>query len=103
MRSASIILLCLLSVPAAAGCRLSPADCSVVMKEMEAEAEAGAGDERKFHPRDLSRYDRGVALSQRHIDRVDQRSFVLPTRIADEWLRLELCADPKGADTSGCR
>ena len=103
MRSAPIILLCLMSVPAAAGCRLSPTDCTVVMKEMEQEAEASAGDERKFHPRDLSRYDRSVALSQRHIDRVDQRSFVLPTRIADEWLRLELCADPKGADASGCR
>ena len=103
MRSASVILLCLMSVPAAAGCRLSAADCSVLMREMEQEAEASAGDERKFHPRDLSRYDRSVALSQRHIDRMDQRSVVLPTRIADEWLRLELCADPKDADTATCR
>lgn len=103
MRLTPILLLCLLVEPAAAGCRLSSADCSVVMNEMEQEAEASAGDERKFHPRDLSRYDRSVALSQRHIDRVDQRSFVLPTRIADEWMRLELCADPKGADTSSCR
>ena len=103
MRSIPIILLCLTSVPAAAECRLSAADCAVVMSEMEQEAEASAGDERKFHPGDLSRYDRSVALSQRHIDRMDQRGFVLPTRIADEWLRLELCADPKGADTSTCR
>lgn len=103
MRATSLILLCLLAGPASAGCRLSKADCSLLMQEMEREAEASALDERQFHPRDLSRYERGVTLTRRHLERVDERSFLLPTRIGDEWQRLELCADPSDAASPRCQ
>jgi hypothetical protein len=77
-----LVFAVLMSTPPAVAveCRLSPSDCRTLFREMSAEVEASADDERHFHPAGLSRYERATALVRRHLDRIDERSFVLPRR-----------------------
>lgn len=82
---------------AGAACRLSRRDCATLYRAMTEEAYAAAEDERQFRPNGLSRDERKAALVRRHLDRIDERSFTLPNRIADEWMRIEACG------TSDCR
>jgi hypothetical protein len=76
---------------AEAGCRLSRSDCAILYHAMTEEAYAAAEDERRFRPNGLSRDERSAALVRRHLDRIDERSVLLPDRIADEWMRIEAC------------
>ena len=103
MRSAVVIVILMSTIPASVGCRLSSSDCRTLFREMSAEAEASADDERHFHPAGLSRYERATALTRRHLDRIDERSFVLPRAIGDEWSRVEVCSDPRVAADPSCR
>ena len=104
MRFVVVLAVLMSTLPAAAtGCRLSPFECRTLIREMSAEAEASADDERHFHPNGLSRYDRATELSRRHLDRIDERSFVLPHAIGDEWSRIEACSDPNTATDQKCR
>lgn len=102
MRSTVVIVVLMSTMPASANCRLPPSDCRTLFREMSAEAEASADDERHFHPAGLSRYERATALVRRHLDRVDERSFVLPRAIGDEWSRIEACSGPGAAADPGC-
>ena len=79
---------------ASPACRLSRADCTTLYRAMTEEAYAAADDERHFRPNGLSRDERSAALVRRHLDRIDERSVLLPDRIADEWMRLEACGGP---------
>lgn len=79
---------------AGAACRLSRSDCAILYRAMTEEAYAAADDERHFRPNGLSRDERSAALVRRHLDRIDERSVLLPDRIGDEWMRLEACDAP---------
>ncbi len=57
MRFAVILAVLMSTLPAlAVECRLSPSECRTLFREMSAEANASADDERHFHPNGLSRY-----------------------------------------------
>lgn len=77
-----------------AACRLSRSDCAILYHAMTEEAYAAAEDESHYRPGGLSRDERSAALMRRHLDRIDERSFLLPDRIADEWMRIEACGGP---------
>lgn len=96
---AAAALVPLVPTAGAAGtaCRLSRRDCAILYRAMSEEASAAADDERRFRPNGLSPDERGAALVRRHLDRIDERSFTMPDRIADEWMRIEACGQ------SGCR
>ena len=102
MRWAVTIAFLLSALPAEAACRLSSADCMTLYRVMTEEAYSGADDERNFRPAGLSRSDRSMALERRHLDRIDERSLLLPNTISNEWMRLEACSDEKVATSAKC-
>ena len=102
MRLAILSAVLLSALPAHAGCRLAWKECNALYREMTVEAYAEADDERHFRPAGLTRDERRVALENRHFDRVDERSVLLPSRIANEWMRLEACINPKGVASPSC-
>lgn len=102
MRVAILSAVLLSALPAHAGCRLAWKDCNALYREMTVEAYAEADDERHFRPAGLTRDERRVALENRHFDRIDERSVLLPSRMANEWMRLEACINPKGVAAPSC-
>ena len=102
MRVVFLSALLLSALPAHAGCRLAWKDCKALYREMTVEAYAEVDDERHFRPAGLTRDERRVALENRHFDRIDERSTLLPSRIANEWMRLEACINPRGVASPSC-
>ncbi len=102
MRVAVALAVVMSTWPAEAGCRLAFKECNALYREMSSEAYASVDDEKHFRPAGLTRDERRVALENRHLDRIDERSILLSGRVANEWMRLEACLDPKGPAAPSC-
>jgi hypothetical protein len=111
MRRSVFALLILSTTPAAAAddaptpvCRLTPAECAVVLREVSVDAELFAQDQ-EIVGLGLSPQDRAAALIRRDEDRMAARLRQLPAPIAAEIARLQACQALGGAADAdpGCR
>ena len=95
MRRALLALLMLSATPAAAtddapSCRLAPAECAVVLREVAIDAELSAQDQ-KIVGLGLSPLNRAEALIRRDEDRMAVRFQQLPAPVAAEIARVQTC------------
>ena len=101
MRRALLALLILFATPAEAddnapACRLTPAECSVVLREVALDAELFAQDQ-EIVGLGLSSRDRAEALIRRDEDRMAVRFHQLPAPVAAEIARVQVCQALDGA------
>lgn len=111
MHRALLAILILFTTPAAAAadaptlaCRLTPAECAVVLREVSVDAELFAQDQ-EIVGLGLSPQDRAAALIRRDEDRMAARLRQLPAPIAAEIARLQVCQALEAAAEAdpGCR